>query len=112
MTIRIEDLKAVIDSLIKDILSQLSGKMYPKIDERVAVAKLGGISALCIELSDKVEDPELKKQIWTLKKESDEQLEKLFGGFKYGETERAREGCTSEEGAKKLLRNIEMEDKG
>ncbi|WP_054029150.1 hypothetical protein [Bacillus sp. FJAT-28004] len=68
----------IVDNLVKDTLSQLSGDLHPKIDKSVARVKLGQISALCIGLSEKVEDSELKEQIWALKKESDEYLEKLF----------------------------------
>lgn len=78
MLIKIEDLKSVIDELVEDTLSQLNGDLYPKIDERVARIKLGQIAALCINLRDKVEDTELKEQIWNLKKESDIHLEQLF----------------------------------
>ncbi|MDH6373121.1 hypothetical protein M2444_004951 [Paenibacillus sp. PastF-3] len=78
MLIKIEDLKSVIDELVEDTLSQLNGDLSPKIDERVAILKLGQISALCIILRDKVEDAELKDQIWNLKKESDKHLEQLF----------------------------------
>lgn len=78
MLIKIEDLKSVIDELVEDTLSQLNSDLYPKIDERVARIKLGQIAALCINLRDKVEDTELKEQIWNLKKESDIHLEQLF----------------------------------
>lgn len=78
LLIKIEDLKSVIDELVEDTLSQLNGDLYPEIDERVARIKLGQIAALCINLRDKVEDTELKEQIWNLKKESDIHLEQLF----------------------------------
>lgn len=77
MNISTKILKEVIDSRVATINEQLTGICEPKINKYEAIEKLGVISALVLDLYDKVDEP-LKDSVWELKHESDTLIEKLF----------------------------------
>lgn len=78
-SIDIEILKNTFDEVVESIREQLEGNLQPKINKEDARRKLGALSEVVLTLYDKVEDEELKEQIWKLKESSDNMYQQLMG---------------------------------
>lgn len=78
MSIELDVLKEVIDSMVDTVKKQLEGNIKPSMSKYEAISTLGTISALVINLYDKTEDESLRVEIWALKEESDNTLQKLM----------------------------------
>ncbi|MBQ0140190.1 MAG: hypothetical protein KBT36_12960 [Kurthia sp.] len=78
-SIDIEILKNTFDEVVESFREQLEGNLQPKIYKEDALRKLGALSEVVLTLYDKVEDDELKEQIWKLKESSDNMYQQLMG---------------------------------
>lgn len=79
MFIQVDLLRKVIDEQVDTIKKQIEGSIQPTISKHEAIKELGTISALVIGLYDKLEDNELKAEVWSLKEEADNTFQKLVG---------------------------------
>lgn len=85
MNINIELLKEAIDHNVKNIIEKMQGELHPTLTKHEAVEHLGVISAIVISLFEKARENEkenysedMLREIWDLKKESDNLIEKLI----------------------------------
>lgn len=79
MTIEITLIKQAIDEMVDTIKEQLEVDMQPSISKYDAIRKLGAISEFVLGLYDKLEDDNLKVQVWALKANADDMYQELMG---------------------------------
>lgn len=71
-------LQATINEQVNSIKEQLEGKVEPTLSKGEAMDKLGAISTFVLTLYDKIEDPNLKDEVWSLKANADDLYQEIM----------------------------------
>jgi|GEM_PF-4913145 len=85
MKIDITLIENAINIVVKDILQELNGEL--SITNYEAIGRLGAISSFVINLRDEAKEQgyqdDVLERIWELKREADNNLQKLFEEISY-----------------------------